>query len=75
MSRDGVAARVADTSAAKTHLATARVEVFVRSASGPRLFREHADQAGLQPNFRVHDREDSAGLTDVCRSNPGQRPN
>src|SRR4051812_26500450 len=29
---------------------------------GARLLREYADQIGLDPNFTIHDREDSADL-------------
>ena len=40
-------------------------------AIGARLLREYAEQIGLQPNFTIHDREDSADLMNVCRHQLG----
>ncbi|HUH78010.1 MAG TPA: ATP-dependent helicase [Devosia sp.] len=34
---------------------------------GARLLREHAQQIGLDPNFTIHDREDSADLMNLVR--------
>jgi DNA helicase-2/ATP-dependent DNA helicase PcrA len=36
-------------------------------AIGARLLREYAEQIGLQPNFTIHDREDSADLMNLVR--------
>src|SRR4051794_19329354 len=38
---------------------------------GARLLREYADQIGLDPNFTIHDREDSADLMNLARHNLG----
>jgi DNA helicase-2/ATP-dependent DNA helicase PcrA len=38
---------------------------------GARLLREYADQIGLDPNFTIHDREDSADLMNLVRHNLG----
>src|SRR5438270_3082727 len=38
---------------------------------GARLLREYADQIGLDPNFTIHDREDSAHLMNLVRHNLG----
>jgi DNA helicase II / ATP-dependent DNA helicase PcrA len=40
-------------------------------AVGARLLREYADQIGLQPNFTIHDREDSADLMNLVRHQLG----
>ena len=40
-------------------------------AIGARLLREHAEQIGLQPNFTIHDREDSADLMNLVRHELG----
>ena len=40
-------------------------------AIGARLLREHAEQIGLQPNFTIHDREDSADLMNLVRHQLG----
>jgi DNA helicase-2/ATP-dependent DNA helicase PcrA len=36
-------------------------------AVGARLLRDHAPQLGLQPDFTIHDREDSADLMNLVR--------
>ncbi len=38
---------------------------------GARLLRGYADQIGLDPNFTIHDREDSADLMNLVRHNLG----
>jgi DNA helicase-2/ATP-dependent DNA helicase PcrA len=38
---------------------------------GARLLRHYADQIGLDPNFTIHDREDSADLMNLVRHNLG----
>ena len=38
---------------------------------GARLLREYADQIGLDPNFTIHDREDSADLMNLVRHERG----
>src|SRR5438477_11555306 len=38
---------------------------------GARLLREYADQIGLDPNFTIHDREDSADLMNLVRHKLG----
>ena len=38
---------------------------------GARLLREHAEQIGLDPNFSIHDREDSADLMNIIRHELG----
>src|SRR5499427_380008 len=38
---------------------------------GARLLREYADQIGLDPNFTIHDREDSAELMNLVRHERG----
>src|SRR4029077_87418 len=38
---------------------------------GARLLREYADQIALDPNFTIHDREDSADLMNLVRHNLG----
>src|SRR5882757_1388528 len=38
---------------------------------GARLLRDYAEQIGLDPNFTIHDREDSADLMNLVRHNPG----
>lgn len=38
---------------------------------GARLLREHATQIGLDPNFTIHDREDSADLMNLVRHELG----
>ena len=38
---------------------------------GARLLRDYADQIGLDPNFTIHDREDSADLMNLVRHNLG----
>jgi DNA helicase-2/ATP-dependent DNA helicase PcrA len=40
-------------------------------AIGAKLLREYAEQIGLQPNFTVHDREDSADLMNLFRHQLG----
>jgi DNA helicase-2/ATP-dependent DNA helicase PcrA len=40
-------------------------------AVGARLLREYAEQIGLQPNFTIHDREDSADLMNLVRHQLG----
>src|SRR5215467_2094764 len=40
-------------------------------AVGARLLREYADQIGLDPNFTIHDREDSADLMNLVRHERG----
>jgi DNA helicase-2/ATP-dependent DNA helicase PcrA len=40
-------------------------------AIGARLLREYAEQIGLQPNFTIHDREDSADLMNLFRHQLG----
>jgi DNA helicase-2/ATP-dependent DNA helicase PcrA len=40
-------------------------------AIGARLLREHAEQIGLQPDFTIHDREDSADLMNLVRHELG----
>jgi DNA helicase-2/ATP-dependent DNA helicase PcrA len=40
-------------------------------AVGARLIREYAEQIGLQPNFTIHDREDSADLMNLFRHQLG----
>jgi DNA helicase-2/ATP-dependent DNA helicase PcrA len=40
-------------------------------AIGARLLREYAEQIGLQPNFTIHDREDSADLMNLVRHQLG----
>jgi len=40
-------------------------------AIGARLMREYAEQIGLQPNFTIHDREDSADLMNLFRHQLG----
>jgi DNA helicase-2/ATP-dependent DNA helicase PcrA len=41
-------------------------------AIGARLLREYASQIGLDPNFTIHDREDSADLLNLIRHDLGQ---
>src|SRR6195952_312883 len=38
---------------------------------GARLLREYSDQIGLDPQFTIHDREDSADLTNLIRHERG----
>lgn len=38
---------------------------------GARLLREYAEQIGLDPNFSIHDREDSADLMNLVRHEQG----
>src|SRR3954470_3901848 len=38
---------------------------------GARLLRDYAEQIGLDPNFTIHDREDSADLMNLVRHNLG----
>src|SRR4051794_5083689 len=38
---------------------------------GARLLRDYADQIGLDPNFTIHDREDSADLMNLVRHSLG----
>ena len=38
---------------------------------GARLLREHAERIGLDPNFTIHDREDSADLMNLIRHQLG----
>src|SRR5436309_7331381 len=38
---------------------------------GARLLREYAEQIGLDPNFTIHDREDSADLMNLVRHKLG----
>ena len=38
---------------------------------GARLLRDYANQIGLDPNFTIHDREDSADLMNLVRHNLG----
>ena len=38
---------------------------------GARLLRDYADQIGLNPDFTIHDREDSADLMNLCRHELG----
>src|ERR1700733_13312763 len=40
-------------------------------AIGAKLLREYAEQIGLQPNFTIHDREDSADLINLFRHQLG----
>jgi DNA helicase-2/ATP-dependent DNA helicase PcrA len=40
-------------------------------AVGARLLREYAGQIGLQPNFTIHDRDDSADLMNLSRHQLG----
>ena len=40
-------------------------------AIGARLIREYAEQIGLQPNFTIHDRENSADLMNLVRHQLG----
>jgi DNA helicase-2/ATP-dependent DNA helicase PcrA len=40
-------------------------------AIGARLLREYAEQIGLQPQFTIHDREDSADLMNLIRHELG----
>ena len=40
-------------------------------AIGARLLREYAEQLGLQPNFTIHDRDDSADLLNLYRHQLG----
>ena len=40
-------------------------------AIGARLLREYAEQIGLQPNFTIHDRQDSADLMNLFRHQLG----
>ncbi|MEA2788776.1 MAG: ATP-dependent helicase UvrD/PcrA, partial [Acetobacteraceae bacterium] len=40
-------------------------------AIGARLLREYAEQIGLQPDFTIHDREDSADLMNLARHELG----
>jgi DNA helicase II / ATP-dependent DNA helicase PcrA len=40
-------------------------------AIGAKLLREYAEQIGLQPNFTIHDREDSADLMNLFRHQLG----
>src|SRR5580692_8628625 len=40
-------------------------------AIGAKLLREYAEQIGLQPNFTIHDREDSADLMNLVRHECG----
>ncbi|MEA2741215.1 MAG: ATP-dependent helicase UvrD/PcrA [Acetobacteraceae bacterium] len=40
-------------------------------AIGARLLREYAEQIGLQPDFTIHDREDSADLMNLVRHELG----
>jgi DNA helicase-2/ATP-dependent DNA helicase PcrA len=40
-------------------------------AIGARLLREHATQIGLDPDFTIHDREDSADLMNLVRHDLG----
>jgi len=40
-------------------------------AIGARLLRDYAEQIGLDPNFTIHDREDSADLMNLVRHNLG----
>jgi DNA helicase-2/ATP-dependent DNA helicase PcrA len=40
-------------------------------AIGARLIREYAEQIGLQPNFTIHDRDDSADLMNLVRHQLG----
>ena len=38
---------------------------------GARLLREYAERIGLDPNFTIHDREDSADLMNLVRHEQG----
>jgi len=40
-------------------------------AIGAKLLREYAEQIGLQPNFTIHDRDDSADLMNLLRHQLG----
>ena len=40
-------------------------------AIGARILREYAEQIGLQPDFTIHDREDSADLMNLVRHDLG----
>ena len=40
-------------------------------AVGARLLREYAEEIGLQPNFTIHDREDSSDLINLVRHQLG----
>jgi DNA helicase II / ATP-dependent DNA helicase PcrA len=40
-------------------------------AIGAKLLREYAEQIGVQPNFTIHDREDSADLMNLLRHQLG----
>ena len=40
-------------------------------AIGARLLRDYAEQIGLEPNFTIHDREDSADLMNLVRHELG----
>jgi DNA helicase II / ATP-dependent DNA helicase PcrA len=43
-------------------------------AIGARLLREYAEQIGLQPEFTIHDREDSADLMNLVRHELASAP-
>ena len=58
-------------SAVGTALADAMTWAGTFHAVGARLLREYAEQIGLQPNFTIHDREDSADLMNLQRHQLG----
>jgi hypothetical protein len=43
-------------------------------AVGARFLREYAEEIGLDPSFTIHDREDSADLMNMVRSELGYQP-
>jgi len=51
--------------------ASTMTEALIWAGTFARLIREYAEQIGLQPNFTIHDREDSADLMNLCRHQLG----
>jgi DNA helicase-2/ATP-dependent DNA helicase PcrA len=66
---EGICAKVAGPKAGI--LADALTWAGTFHAIGARLLREYAEQIGLQPNFTIHDREDSADLINLVRHQLG----
>ncbi len=64
-----IASRVMGTSSGAVTDALAWAGTF--HGIGARLLREHSSQIGLDPNFTIHDREDSADLMNLVRHELG----
>ena len=65
-----IAARIAGMSAAVITDVLAWSGTF--HAVGVRFLREYAEEIGLDPNFTIHDREDSADLMNMARHDLGR---